>query len=293
FGQNFILNGGFNAAAMVVLQRRFEPDNVVETVSKEGITMFFGVPTVFAKLLEMELSQLDLKSVRYYFSAAAVMPTEIIKRWQQQHGQLVREGYGLTETSPFSSYNHDLQYKLGSIGMPIENVEMKVVDSDGKELPPGEVGELAIRGPNVMLGYWNRPEENAKVFKYGWFHTGDLGRMDEDGYFYIVDRLKDMINMSGFKIYPAEVERVLYQHPAIAEAAVYGAPHPEKGEIVKAKIRLKLGTACSLEDIKTFCAERMATYKVPRAIEFVDSLPKNATGKILKRVLREQELAML
>lgn len=293
FGQNFILNAGLTAAATVVLQRRFEPDKVVETVASEGITMFFGVPTVFAKLLEMEPSQLELKSVRYYFSAAAVMPTEIIKRWQQQYGQLVREGYGLTETSPFSSYNHDSQYKLGSIGIPIENVEMKVVDSEGKELPSGEVGELVVRGPNVMIGYWNRPEENAKVFKEGWFHTGDLGRMDEDGYFYIVDRLKDMINMSGLKIYPAEVERVLYQHPAVAEAAVYGAPHPLKGEIVKAQIRLKLGTAIASEDLKAFCAKRMATYKVPQTIEFVETLPKNATGKILKRVLREQEVALV
>ncbi len=292
FGQNFILNAGLNAAATVVLQRRFEPDKVVETVASEGITMFFGVPAVFAKLLEMEPSQLELRSVRYYFSAAAVMPTEIARRWQQHYGLEVREGYGLTETSPFSCYNHDLQYKLGSIGMPIENVEMKVVDSEGREVTRGEIGELIVRGPNVMLGYWNRPEENAKVLKGGWFHTGDIGRVDEDGFFYIVDRLKDMINMSGFKIYPAEVERVLYQHLAVAEAAVYGVPHPTKGEIVKAQVRLKLGTASTSEDIKTFCAERMATYKVPRVIEFVDSLPKNATGKILKRVLREQEMAL-
>lgn len=289
FGQNFILNAGFNAAATIVLQRRFEAENVVETVTKEGITMFFGVPTVFAKLLEMQLSQLQLKTVRYYFSAAAVMPTEIIRRWQEQYGQLVREGYGLTETSPFSSYNHDLKYKMGSIGMPIDNVEMKVVDSEGKEVPVEEVGELVVRGPNVMLGYWNRPEENAKVLKNGWFHTGDMGRMDEDGYFYIVDRLKDMINMSGFKVYPAEVERVLYQHPAVAEAAVYGATHPVKGEIVKATIRLKSGSAIASEEIKAFCADKMATYKVPRTIDFVDALPKNATGKILRRVLREQE----
>ncbi|MBP0011664.1 MAG: long-chain fatty acid--CoA ligase [Roseofilum sp. SBFL] len=292
FGQNFILNGGLNAAATIVLQRRFDPEKLVETVQYEGITMFFGVPTVFAKLLDMQLPPLALRTIRYYFSAAAVLPAELTKRWQEQYGQWVHEGYGLTETSPFSCYNHDWHYKLGSIGMPIDNVEMQVVDAKGETLPPGEVGELVIRGPNVMLGYFNNPEETAKVLKDGWFHSGDLGHMDEDGYFYIVDRLKDMINRSGFKIYPAEVERVLYQHSDVMEAAVYGAPHPTKGEVVKAKVRLKAGRSLKAKALQAFCADRMAKYKVPSSISFVDSLPKNATGKILKRVLREEELAL-
>ncbi|MDJ1182303.1 class I adenylate-forming enzyme family protein [Roseofilum casamattae] len=292
FGQNFILNGGLNAAATIVLQRRFEPEKLADILQNEGITMFFGVPTVFAKLLEMQLSPLALRTVRYFFSAAAVLPAELTKQWQQQYGQWVHEGYGLTETSPFSCYNHDLYYKLGSIGMPIENVEMQVVDDDGELLPPDEVGELVIRGPNVMLGYFNNPDETDKVLKDGWFHSGDLGYMDEDGYFYIVDRLKDMINKSGFKVYPAEVERVLYQHPDVVEAAVYGVPDPVKGEEVKAKVRLKAGRYLNAEALRAFCADRMAKYKVPNFIEFVESLPKNATGKILKRVLREEELAL-
>jgi long-chain acyl-CoA synthetase len=181
-----------------------------------------------------------------------------------------------------------LKYKLGSVGTPIENVEMKVVNFDGMEVQPGELGEIIIRGPNVMLGYWNRPTETAQVIKNAWFHTGDIGRMDEDGYFYVVDRLKDMINVSGFKVYPAEVENVLYQHPAVAECAVYGDPDPVKGEIVQASILLKAGLTVTEQDFIAFCSERMATYKVPGAIKFVDSIPKNATGKILKRLLREQ-----
>jgi long-chain acyl-CoA synthetase len=181
-----------------------------------------------------------------------------------------------------------LKYKLGSIGSPIENVEMKIVNLDGELVQPGEVGEIVVRGPNVMLGYWNRPNETAQVIKNGWFHTGDIGRMDEDGYFYIVDRLKDMINVSGFKVYPAEVENVIYQHPAVAECAVYGVPDQVKGEIVKANILLKPGEAIAEEQIIAFCCERMATYKIPHTVEFIDSIPKNPTGKVLKRLLREE-----
>jgi long-chain acyl-CoA synthetase len=215
------------------------------------------------------------------------MSAEIVQKWQSIHNLVIHEGYGLTETSPFACYNHELKYKLGSIGMPIENVEMQAIDRDGKEVAPGVVGELVIRGPNVMLGYWNRPVETAQVLKNGWFHTGDLGWMDEDGYFYIVDRLKDMINVSGFKVYPNEVERVLATHPAVAEVAVYGVPDPVKGEIVKANILLKSGQLLLAEDAIAFCSERIAAYKVPHLIQFVDSLPKNATGKVLKRLLRE------
>jgi long-chain acyl-CoA synthetase len=288
FGQNAVLNAGLNACGTIILQRRFEAEQVLKTIATDGVTMFFGVPTVFIKLLNMNTSGFDLSSVRYYFTAAAPMPVEVVQRWQEKHGLAIHEGYGLTETSPFACYNHDLKYKLGSVGTPIENVEMKVVNFDGMEVQPGELGEIIIRGPNVMLGYWNRPTETAQVLKNAWFHTGDIGRMDEDGYFYVVDRLKDMINVSGFKVYPAEVENVLYQHPAVAECAVYGDPDPVKGEIVQASILLKAGLTVTEQDFIAFCSERMATYKVPRAVKFVDSIPKNATGKILKRLLREQ-----
>ncbi|NMG08480.1 long-chain fatty acid--CoA ligase [Brasilonema sp. UFV-L1] len=288
FGQNAILNAGLNACATIILQRRFEPEQVLKTIATHGVTMFFGVPTVFIKLLNTNTSDYDLSSVRYYFSAAAPMPVEVIQRWQSKHGMIIYEGYGLTETSPFSSYNHDLKYKLGSIGSPIENVEMKIVNLDGESVQPGEIGEIVVRGPNVMLGYWNRPNETAQVIKNGWFHTGDIGRMDEDGYFYIIDRLKDMINVSGFKVYPTEVENVIYQHPAVAECAVYGVPHPVKGEIVKANILLKPGEALAQEQIIAFCAQRIAAYKIPHSVEFIDSLPKNRTGKVLKKLLREE-----
>lgn len=288
FGQNAVLNSALNVCATIILQRRFKLEQVLETITAERVTMFFGVPTVYIKLLNSDTSSYDFSSVRYYFSAAAPMPVEVEQKWQQKFGQVIHEGYGLTETSPCACYNHDLKYKLGSIGTPIDNVEMKIIDGDGHQVQPGELGEIAIRGPNVMLGYWNCLDDTAQVIKNGWFHTGDIGRMDEDGFFYIVDRLKDMINVSGFKVYPTEVENVLYQHPAVAEVAVYGVIDRMKGEIVKTNIVLKAGQSLTEEEITIFCRQNLATYKVPRAFEFVNSIPKNRTGKILKRQLREE-----
>ena len=289
FGQNAILNAGLNVGVTIVLQRRFEIEQVLKTIPTHKITMFFGVPTVFIKLLNADISQSIFSSIRYYFSAAASMPVEVVRNWQSKYDSIIQEGYGMTETSPCASYNHHQQYKFGSVGMPIEQVAMKIVNHHGFQLPPGELGEIAIKGPNVMLGYWNRPQETAKAIKNGWFHTGDLGRMDEQGYFYVVDRLKDMINMSGFKVYPTEVEQVIYQHPAVGEVAIYGAPHPVKGEIVKANIVLKnIHQPIPPTQIKEFCSQRMANYKIPQEINFVDTLPKNSTGKILKRVLRQE-----
>ncbi|MBW4450028.1 MAG: long-chain fatty acid--CoA ligase [Spirirestis rafaelensis WJT71-NPBG6] len=293
FGQNAVLNAGLHSCATIVLQRRFNLEQVLRTIASDHVTMFFGVPTIFIKLLNTNTSDYDLSSVRYYFTAAATMPMEVIQRWQSKHGMVIHEGYGLTETSPFSTYNHDLKYKLGSIGSPIENVEMRIVNLDGELVQPGEVGEIVVKGPNVMLGYWNRPDETAQVLKNGWFHTGDIGRMDEEGYFYIVDRLKDMINLSGFKVYPAEVENVIYQHPAVAECAVYGVPDQVKGEIVQTNIVLKAGHAMTEEQIIEFCYQRMAAYKIPHAINFVDSIPKNPIGKVLKRLLRKEKLAVV
>ena len=286
FGQNAILNSGLSACATIILQRRFKPEQVLAAIAAEQITMFFGVPTVFIKLLNLDTTSYDLSSVRFYFSAAATLPIEVAQRWREQYGRVIHEGYGLTESSPCACYNHPSKYKLGSIGASIEGVEMKVVKGNGVEASPGELGEIIIRGPNVMLGYWNRPLETARVLKGGWFHTGDIGRMDEERYFYIVDRLKDMVNVSGFKVYPAEVENVLYQHPAIAEAAVYGAADPIKGERVQANILLKPDERLTSEQIISFCAERMAAYKIPHTINFVSAIPKNPTGKVLKRLLR-------
>ncbi|MBR8835316.1 MAG: long-chain fatty acid--CoA ligase [Stigonema ocellatum SAG 48.90 = DSM 106950] len=289
FGQNAILNAGLNVCATIILKRRFDLEEILQTISTQHITMFFGVPTVFIKMLNTVTSSYNLKSVRYYFSAAANMPVEVAQNWKQKYGIVIHEGYGLTETSPCASYKNDLKYKIGSIGTPIENVQMRIIDRDGHQVSPGELGEIVIKGPNIMLGYWNRPFETAQVIKNGWFHTGDIGRIDEDGFFYIVDRLKDMINVSGFKIYPTEVENVIYQHPATAEVAVYGVPDPVKCEIIKANIVLKPGHTITEKQIIEFCSERMAAYKIPHAIKFVDSIPKNSTGKVLKRILREEK----
>ena len=291
FGQNAVFNSGLGAGATVVLHRKFEVSRVLRSIADQHITMVFGVPATFIVLSECA-SPNDMSSVRYYFSAAQNLPSEIEKRWQQNFGLPIHQGYGLTETSPFASYNHEHRPKPGSIGTPIEKVEMKIVDvDDGSDVPPGTPGEIVIRGPNVMLGYWNRPADTAQVIKEGWFHTGDIGRMDVEGYFYIEDRLKDMINVGGLKVYPAEVENVIYRHQAVAEVAVYGLPEPVLGERVAASVVLKSGHASTAAEVVALCRRHLSSFKVPSAIWFVASLPKNATGKILKRVLREEKSA--
>jgi long-chain acyl-CoA synthetase len=285
FGQNAVLNSAFHVGATVVLHRGFDIQRVIGSISADGVTMLFGVPTFFIVLLQ-RATPADLRSVRYCFSAAAPLPPEIAAAWQQTFGMVINEGYGLTETSPFASYNHEVAYRLGSIGTPIEQVAMKLVDPEsGAEVAAGERGEIAISGPNVMLGYWNRPEETSQVLADGWFRSGDMGRVDDQGYFYLVDRLKDMINVSGLKVYPTEVEHVLYQHPAVGEAAVYGVPDSFTGESVRASIVLKPGQRATEAEIIAYCRRRIAAFKIPVAVAFVDALPKNATGKVLRRVL--------
>jgi long-chain acyl-CoA synthetase len=288
FGQNAVLNSGLNAGATIVLHRKFELDEILYSLAANEITMFFAVPTIYLIILNQVSSLSPWRTVRYYFSAAAPLSVEVAQRWQEQFGRVIHEGYGLTETSPFASYNHHLQYKFGSIGTPIENVEMKIAELEsGQAVEPGQIGEIAVRGPNVMLGYWNRPEETSQAIRQGWFYTGDSGRMDEEGYFYIVDRIKDMINVAGLKVYPTEVENVLYQHPAVAEAAVFGLPVPITGEQVAAHIVRRPGYSLSEAELFALCRQQIASFKVPSSIKFVNELPKSATGKILKRVLRE------
>jgi long-chain acyl-CoA synthetase len=287
FGQNFVMNATFTSCATLVLYRRFVPNDVLTSVGKNRVTMFFAVPTIYIALLNTDLSPYDLSSIRYDFSAASTMPQEVSMKWTERFGRRIYEGYGLTESSPFACYNHDYNHKFGSIGTPVENVEIKILDELDLEVPTGKWGEICIKGPGVMLGYWNKPEESAKALQNGWLHSGDTGTMDENGYIYIVDRVKDMINAAGFKIWPAEVEQYLYRHPAIKELAVYGVPHPEKGEAVCATIVLKEGMKATSEEIIAYCRQHMAVYKVPTSVSFVDELPKSATGKILKRVLRD------
>ncbi len=291
FGQNFVTNAALNAGAAMVLHRRFEMDAVLNSIDQYGGTMFFAVPTIYIYLLNADLSKYSFKSVRYCFSAAATMPVEVSKAWTERFGLRIYEGYGLTETSPFACYNHDFNHKFGSIGTPIEGVEMKVVDENGDELPPGQLGEIIIRGPGVMLGYWGREEDTKQAIRDGWFHSGDIGMTDEEGYFFIVDRVKDMINAAGFKVFPREVEEVIYLHPEVKEVAVIGVSHPVKGEEVKAWVVLRPGAAVSGDDLIQFVQEKIATYKVPRQIEIVSEIPKSPTGKILKRVMRDMEAA--
>lgn len=292
FGQNAILNNALNAGATVVLQRRFDPTLAIEAVIRERITMFNAVPTVYARLLALKTDIRALATVRLFLSAGAPMSATLAQHWWQVYGKPIHEGYGLTESSPFATYNHHQRYKLGSVGTPIAGVDIRIVDAEGNDLPPGERGEILIRGHNVMLGYWNRPEATAQAIRDGWLHTGDIGLRDDEGYLFVVDRLKDVVIVAGFNVYPTEVEDVLYGHPAVAEAAIYGVPDEIQGEIVKAKIVVKPGHAVSAEELRLFCRERLANYKVPRLVEIVDSLPKNPTGKILKRVLRDTETSI-
>jgi long-chain acyl-CoA synthetase len=287
FGQNAILNTSLAAAATVVLQRRFDPEETLSAIERDRVTMFFAVPTIYIALLNLGVHPTRLAKVRYYFSAAATMPVEIANRWRETHGQPIVEGYGLTETAPFASYNHIWQHKPGSVGTPIENVEVAVLDPDDNDVAPGTWGEICIKGPNVMLGYWNRPEESALALRHGWFHSGDIGYIDADGYIFLVDRVKDMINSAGFKIWPREVEEVLFTHSAIKECAVVGLPDDLKGEIPAVFVVLRDGASLTADELEGFCRQKLAAYKVPRRIEFVASLPKNATGKILKRALRD------
>jgi long-chain acyl-CoA synthetase len=288
FAQNYIMNGGLEAGATLVLFRRFVPDVVLPAIRSEGITMFFAVPTIYIALLSANVPKEALASIRYFFSAAATMPEEISRRWTDACGLRVNEGYGLTECSPFAAYNHMSRHKFGSVGTAVDNFAIRIVDENDKEVPRGQWGEIAIRGPGVMKGYWNKPKDTEWALRGGWLHSGDIGRMDEENYVYIVDRVKDMINVSGFKVWPAEVENMLYRHPAVKELAVYGVPDPVKGEKVSVAIVLKEGASVTAEDIIAYCREKLAVYKAPESVEFVRELPKSATGKILKRILRDQ-----
>ncbi|MBI4528573.1 MAG: long-chain fatty acid--CoA ligase [Deltaproteobacteria bacterium] len=286
FGQNFIMNASVNAGAMLILHERFVPDEILESVKTNQGSMFFGVPTVYLRFLRQPGIEPNFESVRYFFSAAAPMPVEVARSWRERFGRVIYEGYGLTETSPFASYNHDFFYREGSVGTPIENVEIKIIDDQGEELPPGEIGQIAIKGPNVMKGYYRRPEETAQSIRNGWFFTGDIGRVDQGGYVYLIDRAKDMVNVAGFKVWPREVEDILLEHPAVGEVAVIGVPDTDSGEAVKAFVVLKENNLAREQDLIEFCRDCIAVYKAPRFIEFVDALPKSPAGKVLKKELR-------
>jgi long-chain acyl-CoA synthetase len=285
--QNVLMNAGFNAAATLVLERRFAVERCAAAVEEHRVTVLVGVPTIYIALLDAGVRPEALASVRFYKSAAATMPAEIARRWGQRYGATIFEGYGLTETSPAATFNHEHEYRPGSVGTPVDMVDVRVVDEDDREVAPGVWGEVVFRGPNVMLGYWNRPEETRVAMRGGWFHTGDIGYLDEDGYLYLVDRVKDMINAAGFKIWPREVEEVLYRHPLVRECAVVGMPDALTGETAKAFVVAEPGRRPSPGELEAYCRGHLAAFKVPRAWAFVDQLPKTASGKVLKRALRE------
>jgi long-chain acyl-CoA synthetase len=285
FGQTCALNATIAGGGLLTLLPRFDPRKALEIMQRDRVTVFEGVPTMYGAMLHhQDREAFDLSSLRVCASGGAAMPVEVMRGFEEAFGCRVLEGYGLSETSPVASFNQPGRpSKPGSIGWPIEGVEMKVVDDDGNDLPTGEVGEIVIRGHNVMKGYWKRPDATAEAIRDGWFHTGDMARVDEDGYFFIVDRKKDLIIRGGYNVYPREVEEVLYEHPAVREAAVVGIPHDEWGEEVGAAVALTEGQEVTAEELRDYLKERVASYKYPRVIWFVDELPKGPTGKILKR----------
>jgi len=285
FGQTCALNAAVASGACVTLLPRFAPDQALQILASHRVTVFEGVPTMYVALLgHPNRGAYDVSALRLSVSGGAAMPVEVLRGFEEAFGCPVLEGYGLSETSPVASFNHpDRPRKPGSIGTPIRGVQMRVVDQDGHEVAQGEVGEIVIRGHNVMKGYWRRPEDTAKAIPDGWFRTGDLGRVDEDGYFEIVDRKKDMIIRGGYNVYPREIEEVLYEHPAVAEAAVIGLPHPALGEEVGAAVVLKPGADVTAEELRDHVKAQVAAYKYPRAVWIADELPKGPTGKIVKR----------
>lgn len=280
-------------ASKMVLIPKPDPEVLLKTIQSQRPTMFPGAPTMYIGMLNHpELSKYDLSSIDSCISGSAPLPVEVQEQFERLTGGKLVEGYGLTESSPVTHANllWDGERVKGSIGLPWPDTlaEIRSVET-GEPLPVGEIGELVVKGPQVMKGYWNRPEETQEVLKDGWLHTGDMGYMDEEGYFYIVDRKKDMIIASGYNIYPREIEEVLYEHPAVKEVVVAGVPDPYRGETVKAYIVLKEGTTVTEDELNKFARKNLAAYKVPRKYEFRDELPKTTVGKILRRQLVEEE----
>lgn len=289
FAQNFIFNSSVRAGATLVILPRFDMDEVLRVMAEERVTRWHAVPTIYMLVLGVPDAEKAFASVRYCFSAASTMPVEVARQWFERFGLKINEGYGLTESTPSAVYNHTIRHKAGTVGTPIMNVEVQIWDPEGHPLPQGQAGEIVIKGPNVMKGYYNDPVATSETLVNGWLRTGDVGVLDEEGYLSIVDRIKDMVNSAGLKIWPREVEEVLYTHEAVAECAVIGVPDAVFGESVKACIVLRPGTTADADDVIAYCKARLAGYKAPKMVEFMDGLPKSATGKILKTELRRRE----
>jgi long-chain acyl-CoA synthetase len=292
FGQSVQMNAGIYNRATLVLLPRFSPDAALRLMEEEHITIFCGVPTMYWALLHYpRADQHDLQKIartlRIAVSGGAAMPVEVMLAFNEKFSVKILEGYGLSETSPIATFSRlDREARPGSIGFPVWGVQVRLVDQDDQDVGTGELGEIAIRGHNVMKGYYKRPEATAEAMRHGWFHTGDIGRRDEDGYLYIVDRVKDMVIRGGFNVYPREIEEVLLTHPAVSLAAVIGVPHDRHGEEVKAFVLLKEGATITEAELVAWSKQNMADYKYPRVIEFRETLPMTATGKVLKSELR-------
>jgi len=281
------MNAMFYACATLVLHNGFDMDEIISSIEKNRVTRLYAVPTVYIRFLNNPDCHKSLTSIGYAFSAATSMPLEIVRQWKKIFGLNIHEAYGMTETSSLATFNHLYRHKIGSVGTPAGVVEVKIVDVNGNEVEGGGEGEILIRGPNVMKGYFNREEESAKVMAGGWLYSGDLGRLDEEGYLYIIDRIKDMIISGGLNVYPTEVEDALYRHDAVEECGVTGLTDKEYGEAVTAFIRLKEGHEADETELIRFCKERLASYKAPKKVVFLQELPKTPQGKILKRELRK------
>jgi long-chain acyl-CoA synthetase len=290
FGLSSVMNTAIRCGATLVLVPRFDVGAVLDAVEQHRVTVFCGVPTMFVALLQADLSGRDVSSLRVCVSGGASIPGEVLKGFEAMYpGAPILEGYGLSETCALATFNRSADdRRVMSIGKRMWGVDVRVVDSEDAELPPGpdHVGEIVIRGHNVMKGYLGRTEETAEAMRGGWLHTGDLGYRDEDGFFFIVDRTKDLIIRGGFNVYPREIEEVLHEHPAVMEAAVIGRPDDRLGEEVVAFLALKKGTSATPEQVIAFAKERLAAYKYPREVVIVDELPKGGSGKVLKTNLR-------
>jgi long-chain acyl-CoA synthetase len=293
FGLTCGLNATVASAGTLTLLPRFDPAKALHIIERDAVTIFEGVPTMYAAMLHQpDADPAMTETLRVCVSGGASLPVEILRGFEEKFGCMILEGYGLSETSPVASFNHpDKVRKPGSIGTPIEGVQMRLVDDAGQTVPDGEIGEIAIRGHNVMKGYWNKPEATAQAITDGWFRTGDMARVDSDGYYFIVDRKKDLIIRGGYNVYPREIEEVLHEHPAVAEVAVIGLPHAELGEEVGAAVALKPGATATPEELRAFARDRVAAYKYPRRVWLVDALPKGPTGKILRREVHAPEEA--
>lgn len=289
FALTVVVNAPLYRGATVLLLPRFSPREVFNVIRERKATVFAGVPTMYNYLYQYENgTKEDYESIRLSISGGSSLPVSLLHNFEEKFNTRISEGYGLSEASPVTCFNPiDRERVPGSIGMSIVNVENKVVDTEGNEVPKGEIGELIVRGPNVMKGYYKMPEETNAVLKDGWLYTGDMAKEDENGYFYIVDRKKDMIIVGGYNVYPREVEEVLYKHPDIVECAVIGVPDAELGEAVSAHIVLKEDSSLDEQAIINYCEQHLVNYKVPTRVHFTDELPKNTTGKILRRSLKD------